>query len=1050
MQALDLAQLGGGLDEILDCVERAAHFGLGEDALLGLNAGEMDPALLSRLLRRAKATSNAHVGITGVHAGELLHTVAQTAAGTQATRRLRLLARLTRTQTGALLPLGVHASVPPQGEVALRRVDCTALFAAGYVLPHGEFTAQEPVLGLLRLLGGIQFEGASPAVTPASHVVLSIASALLGVEDELEKHLLHSAATVQQAERNRNRLMALLFAGWINQAVCAASSLSATDVQVWTSPSAGNIVSSVLQSKVASMKLQGLDGEALLQLPQPLPQPHLPVETDLDARFAERIKPELAQVLLAGVAQSKLPPLVLELPLQTQFWIRSGRVHENNPLQLVSELQSCGALPTVKLYQTLPVCECDLKELMSIAQLVQGGSHQDEDRDVCAKVLEAFQVDQFHVGASKVFFRNRNGLYGWIWGMRTGEERGELAPALMERLSALFSPVCVSSPPKRERLSHDGENHPALDSTRRRTARRMSKKLELVKPQRRKLSLAALAHTIVLVQRLVKAERQVLIRSQVRAVGAHNHQTHCALVKSGHGLTLLSFASRADSFLAPSAAVGCWPGVVDYLRLSDVCIELQFAAATAPLVVQFDSEACNHKWSFAIEQSLALPRQEGKRPAAPAAPGGSSGLARRPSISRNLLGDVVNELVQTETKYIADLDSVLVWFRDPMARQMAVFQLEQHELDAIFINLAQIKVFHESLLGCLPAPAPGVGPMQTCEAFARAFRERQVFFSKIYTVYTDRHSGALATFAACVKRSKKLAKFMQQTATEHQQQDLASFLIKPIQRMVKYPLFFKQLVDWVKREDDAMVPAGLRAKEMEDTLEVAKRITQQVTVHDASRELRGVEIMLQCAFEDMPQGLVLCEPGRSFVDEFKCKLVSTATAAEPAVKAKKSSKHWHLLVFNDVVMFAKPDSIKANTFKYRGWFELQDLAFSMPHTNSTLDIVFTPPVEEEDEGEDENDNDNRSQGGASVSSFKSASSSISSKYSSMKKSLMRRRRRSSTKPQTSSAAAGPTQRFTLAFDREEARNQAFAVLNRAFEAHRSLATASAALGRKPS
>ena len=78
---------------------------------------------------------------------------------------------------------------------------------------------------------------------------------------------------------------------------------------------------------------------------------------------------------------------------------------------------------------------------------------------------------------------------------------------------------------------------------------------------------------------------------------------------------------------------------------------------------------------------------------------------------------------------------------------------------------------------------------------AKAFLQVAPFF-KLYTLYCSNYQQALKTLADCRQANPKLNAFLATAMKQPESHNLSleSFLIKPIQRLTKYPLFFKDLL----------------------------------------------------------------------------------------------------------------------------------------------------------------------------------------------------------------------------------------------------------------
>ena len=147
---------------------------------------------------------------------------------------------------------------------------------------------------------------------------------------------------------------------------------------------------------------------------------------------------------------------------------------------------------------------------------------------------------------------------------------------------------------------------------------------------------------------------------------------------------------------------------------------------------------------------------------------------------------VCREVRETEAAYIADLQTVLsVYVRPAVERRILTLE----DTLSIFANLEELcrcaTVLHELM----------DWPGDSVSVLAQAFIQVSPFF-KLYAYYCRNYEKALGTLARCRKHVSGFSDFLnkQSTLAECKGMNLESFLIKPVQRLTKYPLFWKDLL----------------------------------------------------------------------------------------------------------------------------------------------------------------------------------------------------------------------------------------------------------------
>ncbi|NXM19264.1 PKHG1 protein, partial [Ploceus nigricollis] len=191
-----------------------------------------------------------------------------------------------------------------------------------------------------------------------------------------------------------------------------------------------------------------------------------------------------------------------------------------------------------------------------------------------------------------------------------------------------------------------------------------------------------------------------------------------------------------------------------------------------------------------------------KRPSVPrkAEPKGASkncamSLATEPTSPKLLYVDrVVQEILETERMYVQDLKSIVKDYLDCITDQTKL-SLGTEERSALFGNIRDIYHFNSELLQDL----------ENCEndpvAIADCFVSKSEDFH-IYTQYCTNYPRSVAVLTECM-RNKALAKFFRerQEALQHSL-PLGSYLLKPVQRILKYHLLLHEIENHLDKDTE--------------------------------------------------------------------------------------------------------------------------------------------------------------------------------------------------------------------------------------------------------
>ncbi|EFA80048.1 pleckstrin domain-containing protein [Heterostelium album PN500] len=154
---------------------------------------------------------------------------------------------------------------------------------------------------------------------------------------------------------------------------------------------------------------------------------------------------------------------------------------------------------------------------------------------------------------------------------------------------------------------------------------------------------------------------------------------------------------------------------------------------------------------------------------------------------------VIEEIIVTERDYIRDME-IMVWMRREMVGQEDAKGAALEEINILFSNVEQLlMVNHELYKKFVELPIP-TDPNNTDfgASIANAFISLSQFL-KSYFVYCSNQQKALSTFSALRGKNCSFLGYLL-TRRECRSLPFDSFLIKPVQRVCKYPLLLRELI----------------------------------------------------------------------------------------------------------------------------------------------------------------------------------------------------------------------------------------------------------------
>uniref|UniRef100_A0A7N8XA50 TIAM Rac1 associated GEF 1a n=1 Tax=Mastacembelus armatus TaxID=205130 RepID=A0A7N8XA50_9TELE len=199
------------------------------------------------------------------------------------------------------------------------------------------------------------------------------------------------------------------------------------------------------------------------------------------------------------------------------------------------------------------------------------------------------------------------------------------------------------------------------------------------------------------------------------------------------------------------------------------------------------------------------------------------------------LRKVIGELVETEKTYVNDLNCLIECYLTPLQKEHF---LTQDELDVLFGNLGEMVEFQVEFLRTLE---DGIRLVPNLDKLERVEQFKKVLFSLggSFLYYADRFKIYSAFCASHTKVPKVLAKaktdpdfkafLAERNPRQQHSSTLESYLIKPIQRVLKYPLLLKELYSLTDPDSEEHYHLDVAMKAMN---KVASHINEMQKLHE--------------------------------------------------------------------------------------------------------------------------------------------------------------------------------------------------------------------------
>ena len=316
--------------------------------------------------------------------------------------------------------------------------------------------------------------------------------------------------------------------------------------------------------------------------------------------------------------------------------------------------------------------------------------------------------------------------------------------------------------------------------------------------------------------------------------------------------------------------------------------------------------------------------------------------------NRRRVHHIYQEMCETEAAYVKDLDVIVTKYLIPLRQQINLGHMgiskEQgnNAVDVIFTNVDAVRTANKLLLEQLVVRVTEEeeeddeededdedeeskktthqdanhddSDISTASRISTAFLNVVDQF-QIYTIYCVGYQKGMQRLYDLREQHPMIHRFLQKCRREDTRSTdavgLQSLLIKPVQRICKYPLFFRDLLRHFNESDDR--EGGSGSSSSSNTVFSTDR--ERLIAAAAAVEQVSIDVNHKVKLSDQSQAVVraslrlqgtaseLVEPGRRL-------LLEDTIQMQHESKLRIKYKHYSLLVFNDLFMLARPAETK--------------------------------------------------------------------------------------------------------------------------------------------
>ena len=207
----------------------------------------------------------------------------------------------------------------------------------------------------------------------------------------------------------------------------------------------------------------------------------------------------------------------------------------------------------------------------------------------------------------------------------------------------------------------------------------------------------------------------------------------------------------------------------------------------------------------------------------------------------NVLFQVFQEILHTEREYVKDIDILINSFLLPLRAVKDKISITDQDLKSLFSNIEALRPIHSQFYDELSRQFESSEKDGTEPTIGNLFISLASNL-QVYTPYCTFFPKAIAHHNVLMKDNSKYSKHLKVLESDPicKNLNVGSWLIKPVQRLCKYPLLLRELISHTPESHADLLNIENAKKKVDEAVDIVNEGKRDAERQEKMKEIEGV------------------------------------------------------------------------------------------------------------------------------------------------------------------------------------------------------------------